>query len=903
MPGENSDIAGKVGLDTTDWKTGISQINRDVRTIESGFKAVAAGMDDWRTSADGLTQRNAALSEIIGKQKDKVSLLEGEYERMKKAAEENGDTTTRTANALQEFEIKINKAREQLAKSETELRKNAAALADMEKDADDAADSAGRLSQEVQETSTETKTLGDRLKTAASTLGGAFVTAAKAAAAAIAAVAAAAVGAVKSAVTLGSDYDKAMGIIAAKTGAAGGQLKEFSDIAARVYGNNFGDSLEDVAEGMSAIEQNTGLAGAALQQATEAGFALRDTFGYEFAESSRTAAALMKNLNITAEEAYNIIATGAQNGADKNGDLLDTLNEYSVQYDKLGLSADQMMQSLISGAENGAFSIDKVGDAVKEFSIRATDGSDTSRKAFEALGLNADTMFAQFAAGGDSAQKAFFQVVQKIQSMNDPLKQAEIGVGLFGTQFEDLGAGVFPILQSMQGELTSTAGVLDGINAVKYDNANDAMNGLKRTVEANLLPLAKQASDAFKQFAQDATKALQDGFQPEDIAVIVGSFKENLLSLLNMADELMPTISAAISDVMRELVSILPSLINTLLPAAMALLESLVDGIVENIGPITECAISLVTTLAKGIVSALPKLIPALVEMVKIIASTIWNAVKNTDWASIGKNILEGVVAGMKAIFGTVKKTVIGFFSDIWDGVRETLGIHSPSTKAAEDGKNMLIGFQNGANAVTASVTSEFKGMFTNIWNGVQTTLNTSTTSTYARNLMQGVATGLTAMKNGVMSTAKTVGTEICNGVKNGLNSGENSIISAAKNVAMSAINAAKKALGIASPSRVMAEQVGLPAVQGIAQGVTKNAKLLQKSVTEATANMAKTEVKPVSVPATVATATGTQPVIISAVLKLRETEFGDLVVSLADSGQGFKSSNYIRRELGVQLA
>lgn len=898
--GEN--VAGKIGLDTTDWKTGISEINRDVRVIESGFKAVAAGMDDWKNSADGLTQRNNALSEIIGKQKEKVALLEGEYERMKKAAEENGDTTSKTANALAEFEIRINKAREQLAKSETELRKNSAALDGMEKDADRASGSAGRLSKEMQTASTGTKTLGDMLKTAASTLGGAFVTAAKAAAASIAAVAAAAAGAVKSAVTLGSDYDKAMGIVAAKTGAAGDQLKEFGDIAARVYGNNFGDSLEDVAEGMSAIEQNTGLAGAALQQATEAGFALRDTFGFELAESSRTAAALMKNLNITAEEAYNIIATGAQNGADKNGDLLDTLNEYSVQYDKLGLSAEQMMQSLISGAENGAFSIDKVGDAVKEFSIRAMDGSDTSRKAFEALGLNADTMFAQFAAGGDSAQKAFFQVVQKIQSMNDPLKQAEIGVGLFGTQFEDLGAGVFPILQSMQGELTSTAGALDGINAVKYDNAADAMNGLKRTVEANLLPLAGKASDAFKQFAQDATKALQDGFQPDDIAVIVDSFKDNLLSLLDMADKMMPTISAAISEIMRELVSILPSLINTLLPAAMALLESLIDGIVANIGPITECAISLVTTLATGIVSALPKLIPALIEVVKTIASTIWDAVKNTDWGEVGKSILEGVIAGMKGIFSSAKKSITGFFTNIWEGVEDALGINSPSKVAAEDGKNLMYGFQIGANAAKSSVGSDFKTIFSNIWNGVKTDLNDTITNNYGQNLIQGVSNGLNAMKNSVISMAKTVGSAISNGINRGMNDGENSIVSAAKNVAMSALNAAKKALGIRSPSRVMEEQVGLPTVQGIAQGVTKNSRILRDSITEATSGMKGAKINPVSMPVA-ATNQVSQPVIIRAVLKLRETEFGELVTTLADSGQGFKSSNIVRREMGVQFA
>ncbi|UTW70854.1 phage tail tape measure protein [Anaerobacillus sp. HL2] len=68
---------------------------------------------------------------------------------------------------------------------------------------------------------------------------------------------------------------------------------------------------------------------------------------------------------MSADEAYNIIAVGAQNGADKNGDLLDTLNEYSVQYSSLGLSADEFIASLLAGAESGAFSIDKVGDAVK----------------------------------------------------------------------------------------------------------------------------------------------------------------------------------------------------------------------------------------------------------------------------------------------------------------------------------------------------------------------------------------------------------------------------------------------------------------------------------------------------------------------------------------------------------
>ena len=122
------------------------------------------------------------------------------------------------------------------------------------------------------------------------------------------------------------------------------------------------------------------------------------------------------------------------------------------------------------------------------------------------------------------------------------------------------------------------------------------------------------------------------------------------------------------------------------------------------------------------------------------------------------------------------------------------------------------------------------------------------------------------------------------------------------KNVAMSAINAAKKALGIRSPSRVMEEQVGLPTVQGIAQGVTKNSRILRDSITEATSGMKGAKINPVSMPVA-ATNQASQPVIVRAVLKLRETEFGELVTTLADSGQGFKSSNIVRREMGVQFA
>ena len=83
---------------------------------------------------------------------------------------------------------------------------------------------------------------------------------------------------------------------------------------------------------------------------------------------------------------------GMQSGLNFSDELFDNIDEYSVQFKKLGLDAEDMFSVFANGAQNGAFNLDKIGDAVKEFSIRAIDGSDTTKQGFEALGMNADEM-------------------------------------------------------------------------------------------------------------------------------------------------------------------------------------------------------------------------------------------------------------------------------------------------------------------------------------------------------------------------------------------------------------------------------------------------------------------------------------------------------------------------------
>lgn len=320
-------------------------------------------------------------------------------------------------------------------------------------------------------------------------------------------------------VNLGNGYNKAVNQIGAATGATGKELKQLGQIAQNVYSHNFGDSLEDVADGISVVRQNTQLMGEELQAATEAGFALRDTFGYELSESARTASALMKNFGIDANKAYNIIATGAQKGADQNGDLLDTLNEYSTQYAALGLSADQFVNGLIAGAEAGVFSIDKVGDAVKEFNIRAKDGSKSTTSAFATLGLKASTTMQAFAKGGDTAQKTFFEVIKALEAMKDPVQKNQTAVALFGTQYEDLEKTVLPVLASMEDASKTTYDALGEINEIKYKDLGSALQGLKRTIEGALIPSASKiasgpmmsAMQELQKMANDLAKSIKAG--------------------------------------------------------------------------------------------------------------------------------------------------------------------------------------------------------------------------------------------------------------------------------------------------------------------------------------------------------------------------------------------------------
>ena len=376
-------------------------------------------------------------------------------------------------------------------------------------------------------------------------------------------------------VSSGDEFNKAINQMAASTGAVGTELEGMRDVVKDVYGNNFGESYDDVANAVAEISKQTGLMGDELQSATESAFLLSDAFEFDVQESTKSAKSMMSNFGISAEEAYNLIAVGAQNGADSSGELLDTLNEYSADAVEAGLTAEQFASTLIAGADSGVYSIDKIGDAIREMNTTVKDG--TAAEALQALGLNADDMAARFAAGGDTAQKAFEEVVTALNNTTDPLARNNAAVELMGSIYEDTGDGIITALAAVSDTSVTAADALGKINEVKYDDVGSAIEGLKRT---------------FGKATIDVRSTLSSG-----LADAIGG----LVNTINSADGDVGKIFDGIVNAAKTALSSISPVLAGWKDKGKELIGKLISGIVENLPKIKGKAVDIVIMLADSI--------------------------------------------------------------------------------------------------------------------------------------------------------------------------------------------------------------------------------------------------------------------------------------------------------------
>lgn len=587
------------------------------------------------------------------------------------------------------------------------------------------------------------------------------------------------------AVKTATDFDKASNQLQASLGETSEEMEWLDNVMKNIYSNNYGENFEDIASSIANVSKNLdGLDEIELQNVTESALALRDTFGVEVAESVRACKALITQFGISSEEAYNLMAQGAQNGLDFSDELIDNINEYSVQFGKLGLSAEDMFNVFQSGADAGAWNLDKIGDAVKEFSIRAIDGSNTTIEGFTKLGMNADKMAHKFASGGDTAKQAFYETIDAIKAMDDPVQQSIVGVDLFGTMWEDLGPNVVTQLGTIRDGYDKANDSMNKIKEVKYDDLGSMLEAIKRQFNGVALEVGNELMPAIKGFG-DKISELVTKFQNLDpqtkemigniakIAVVVGPslilFSKMISTITGITSAFKTVVSFGgqaastiqkFGGLIKSGLSVVGSFAKGLGKIALEFGKSAVQAGIATVNFLAQKGAMIASTIAtnamavaQGILNAIMAMNPITLIVIAIVALiailvVLWNkcewfrngvmTVINVIWSSIQTvgNFVKSLFSTVFNFIWTIVQNYVNFWISVWTTIFSVV------------------------QTIATSIWNVIKSVFSFIWNIISSVINSvisafQTVGNVVKNIFTSIKNTISSLFNGIINIFK----------------------------------------------------------------------------------------------------------------------------------------------------
>ena len=201
---------------------------------------------------------------------------------------------------------------------------------------------------------------------------------------------------------------------------------------------------------------------------------------------------------------------------------------------------------------------------------------------------------------------------------------------------------------------------------------------------------------------------------PKIIKVGMTILTSLLTGLANAMPELIPAIIKCIGLIVDTITD--PDTLSKIITASLDIVLAIVEGIVNNLEKIVNAVLQLIEnvqgTLIKpevltkiitasfklllavvqGIAKAGPDIIKALITLI----GDMSNQIIHTDWGSVGKNIIDGLLNGLKGAWNNLTSWWNDGINSIVDGAKNLLGIHSPSRVFAGIGKNVALGFGEG---------------------------------------------------------------------------------------------------------------------------------------------------------------------------------------------------------------
>ena len=306
---------------------------------------------------------------------------------------------------------------------------------------------------------------------------------------------------VTASVITASSLEDAVAKYIATTGKATEETEKYQEILQNIHDKNYGEDFGDIADKMRIVSTTMkNLPDDQLQSVVEKTYALQDAYGMDFEETLRGINGLMTNMGLSAEEAFDLMTVGAQNGLDKTHELGDNLAEYTQIWGQAGFTAQEMFGILQNGLDAGAYNLDKVNDFVKEFTISLSDGR--IEENLSSFSKETQNLFKEWEEGKATSADVFKSVINDLKNTKDEQEALSTASTVWSALGEDNALKIITSLNDVNETYQDTTGAINKTTETMYNTtSNEAETALKKIkssasdLSKNLLPIISKILD------------------------------------------------------------------------------------------------------------------------------------------------------------------------------------------------------------------------------------------------------------------------------------------------------------------------------------------------------------------------------------------------------------------------
>lgn len=380
------------------------------------------------------------------------------------------------------------------------------------------------------------------------------------------------------------------------------------------------------------------------------------------------------------------------------------VQEYAANaYKTAGLSANEYMDTVTSFSASLLQSLGGDTEAAADMAnVAITDMSDNANKmgtdmasiqnAYQGFAKQNYTMLDNLKLGYGGTKEEMQRLIDDANALNaaqgkytnysiesyadivSAIHDVQVEMGIYGTTADEASTTIQGSVSSMKAAWSNLLTGIADDNADFKTLIEQFVDSLV-TIGENIIPRINIIIQGLTQLITEASQTI--------IPLAVQILLENL-----------PSIVAAGMDLIIALVSGILDNIDMLIDCVLEMVDVIVDKLIDNLPKLIDGGIRLIAALANGLIRAIPNLVSKIPQIISSIVKGLISGIPAIF--DVGKNIVEGLWHGIKNMGSWFTGKVKGFFGGIVGGVKDFLGIHSPSKVFAGIGGFMAEGLGDG---------------------------------------------------------------------------------------------------------------------------------------------------------------------------------------------------------------